>query len=98
MRDYRNDGILNTVIVGENTYGKGIAQSSFLLYDYSGLTFTIGYFNPPCNVNFNGVGVAPDVEVEEVHSVDAPLNTAISELLKLADPAPLADMSADLAA
>lgn len=98
MRDYRNDGILNTVIVGENTYGKGIAQSSFLLYDYSGLTFTIGYFNPPCNVNFNGVGVAPDVEVEEVHSVDAPLNTAISELLKLADPAPAAYMSADLAA
>ena len=26
------------------------------------ITFTIGYFNPPCDVNFDGVGVEIDDE------------------------------------
>lgn len=83
MRDYDDAGLLDTVIIGANTYGKGIAQSSFILYDGSALTFTIGYFNPPCNVNFHGVGVAPEIEVEEVHTVDAPLEAAKTELIKM---------------
>ena len=83
MRDYGNEGVLDTVIVGTTTYGKGIAQSSFYLYDNSALTFTIGYFNPPCNVNFNGEGVHPDFEVEEVTEYDLPFNTACEKVLEL---------------
>ena len=83
MRDYGNEGILDTVIVGTTTYGKGIAQSSFYLYDNSALTFTIGYFNPPCNVNFNGEGVHPDFEVEEVTEYDLPFDTACQKVLEL---------------
>ena len=69
-------GVMDTVIVGTTTYGKGVVQNSYTLYDKSGITFTIGYFNPPCNVNFNGIGVIPDVEVNEVIGTDAPFNTA----------------------
>ena len=85
MRDYRDEGVLDVVIVGTTTYGKGIAQSSFYLYDNSALTFTIGYFNPPCNVNFNGEGVHPDVEVNEVTEYDLPFNTACEKVLELVE-------------
>ena len=85
MRDYREEGILDTVIVGTTTFGKGIVQSSFYLYDTSALTFTIGYFYPPSGVNFHGVGVAPDFEVEEIFEADVPLNTAIEKVLLLVD-------------
>jgi len=92
MRDYGDAGVLDTVIVGSNTYGKGVAQSSFFLHDGSALTFTIGYFNPPCNVNFDGVGVAPDFEVLEVQNTDAPLATAIEKVLELVTKAPATAM------
>ena len=83
MRDYGDEGVMDTVIVGTTTYGKGIAQSSFYLYDNSALTFTIGYFNPPCDVNFNGEGVHPDFEVEEVVEYDLPLKCATEKVLEL---------------
>lgn len=83
MRDYGEDNILNTVIIGETTYGKGVAQNSYKLYDESGITYTIGYFNPPSDVNFDGVGVIPDFEVEEESTKDAPLEKAYEKLLEL---------------
>lgn len=82
MRDYGEEGVLDTVIVGTTTYGKGIAQNSYPLYDMSGLTFTIGYFNPPCNINFNGIGVIPDHEVAEVQGKDAPYELAKEKVLE----------------
>lgn len=85
MQDYGNTGVLETVILGSTTYGKGVAQNSYTVYDSSGITFTIGYFNPPSNVNFNGIGVIPDIEVGEVDGDDAPLAKAKEEVLKLTD-------------
>ena len=83
MRDYGKDGVLDTVIVGTTTYGKGVVQSSYTLYDSSGITYTIGYYNPPSDVNFDGIGVIPEVEAKEVEGKDAPLDTATKEVLKL---------------
>ncbi len=83
MRDYGKEGVMNTVIVGSNTYGKGVAQNSYTLYDNSGITFTIGYFNPPSDVNFDGVGILPDVEVAEVAGKDAPFDTAKNLALEM---------------
>ena len=83
MRDYGEEGVMDTVIIGTTTFGKGVAQTSYSLYDGSGITFTIGYFNPPCDVNFDGVGVIPEIEVEEVASVDAPLSRALEEAARL---------------
>ena len=84
MRDYGKEGVLNTVIIGDTTYGKGVAQNSYTLYDQSGITFTIGYFNPPCDVNFDGIGVIPDIAVEEIMGEDAPLEKAYEKALELA--------------
>lgn len=83
MRDYGEEGVLDTVVIGTTTYGKGVAQNSYTVYDMSGITYTIGYFNPPSDVNFDGVGVIPDIEVEEVTGKDAPFEKAIEEVLKL---------------
>ena len=84
MRDYGEEGVLDTVIIGTNTYGKGVVQNSYTLYDSSGITYTIGYYNPPCDVNFDGIGVKPEIIVEEVAGKDAPLAKAREELLKMA--------------
>ena len=84
MRDYGKDGVMSTLVIGKTTYGKGLVQTSFLLYDNSALTLTIGHYNPPCNVNFDGIGVIPDIEVDEVPNADAPLDTAIEKALELA--------------
>ena len=83
MRDYGNEGILETVIIGDTTYGKGVAQTSYTLSDGSGITFTIGYFNPPSDVNFNGVGVIPDITVEDNYESDIHVSVAIGELTEM---------------
>ena len=87
MRDYGNEGVLDTVIVGTGTYGKGVAQNSYQFSDKSAITFTIGYFNPPCNVNFDGVGVTLDEEhtVPEIDTEDAPFNKAKEMVLELVE-------------
>ena len=82
MRDYGKEGVMKTVIIGETTYGKGVAQNSYPLYDQSGITYTIGYFNPPCDVNFDGIGVTPDILVEEITGKDAPLEKAYEKALE----------------
>ena len=82
MRDFGDEGVIDTVIVGTTTYGKGIVQNSYRLYDMSGVTFTIGYFNPPCNINFNGVGITPDYEVKEEQGKDAPYEVAKEKVLE----------------
>lgn len=59
LRDYR----LATV-VGETTFGKGIIQSIYSLAPYGytgGVKLTVGYYSPPCGVNYDGVGIAPDI-------------------------------------
>ena len=58
MRDYRR-----ATIVGEKTYGKGVAQSIFRLSDKSALKLTTYKFYSPLGINYNGVGIEPDVEV-----------------------------------
>ncbi len=89
LRDYRDCPELgasnkNIVIVGKNTYGKGVSQSSYMLSDGSSVTFTAAYYNPPSGVNYHGVGVAPDegYEVEARFSIegDAQLDKAYEAL------------------
>ena len=85
IRDYRDMGLLDAVIVGETTYSKGKVQSIYTLGDGSALVLTTGLFNPPSDVNFDGMGVAPDVTVEFVPDpeIDNQYNTALDELTKL---------------
>ena len=52
------------VIVGTNTFGKGIVQSVIGLDDGSGFKITTQEFFTPSGNTIHGVGIAPDVEVE----------------------------------
>lgn len=84
IRDYRNDGDLTATIVGTTTYKKGIMQTSYYYpLDQSTVTFTVAYYNPPCGVNYHGIGITPDVVVENTKTEDLQLGAAIEEMIKL---------------
>ena len=85
IRDYRDMGMLKATIVGEKTYTKGRVQSILPLSDGSSITLTVGLFNPPSNVNFDGVGITPDLEVvyQPDPEVDNQYDAAYAELQKL---------------
>ena len=83
MRDYDKAGIIRSVSVGTTTFAKGIMQSTFTFSDGSALTLTTAYYNPPSDVNYDGIGVEPDFTVYEVSNGDAPLAAAHTEIGKL---------------
>lgn len=58
LRDYEK-----AILVGENTYGKGSAQSVFRLSDGSAVCITTQKLLPPKSQSFDKTGLAPDVEV-----------------------------------
>ena len=85
IRDYRNEGMLSATIVGTTTYKKGIMQNTYYYpLDNSTVTITVAYYNPPCGVNYHGIGVSPDVYVEnDSYETDKQLDAAFIELQKL---------------
>lgn len=88
MSDFCDWGLLDAVIVGEQTYGKGVMQSSFTINGYEGLKLTMAFYNPPCDVNYDGVGVLDVSKPNHIFEPnltdeDTQLQTAVSELLKL---------------
>ena len=83
LRDYaKASPPMRVKVVGRTTYGKGIMQGSVPLYDGSVITFTMAYYNPPSGVNYNGVGVVPDVLLENMSSEEQ-MARAKSEINKL---------------
>ncbi len=85
MRDFgRGDGaFFESVIVGETTYGKGVMQNSYEFTDGSAITLTVAYYNPPSKVNYDGIGIKPDVEIADSDEGDPQLDKAIEEVTKL---------------
>lgn len=85
IRDFRGDGLLEAKIVGKTTYGKGKMQNIYAISDGSAMVFTTGLFNPPCGVNFDGVGITPDVELELTTDgiTDDQFYCALDELQKM---------------
>ena len=84
VRDYRDDGVITSAtIVGTVTYKKGVMQRGYLYSDGSTITMTVAYYAPPCGVNYHGIGITPDVLVENTETEDLQYETAVSELLKL---------------
>ena len=78
-------GLIDGSVVGSQTYGKGVMQSEFALGNDATLTMTVSLYNPPSNVNYEGVGVTPDVVFEDTteDSVDDVLERALGELNRL---------------
>ena len=88
LRDYElmENVELDVTIVGKNTFGKGVMQRVFAFPDGSAITVTVAYYNPPLGVNYHGIGVAPDVTVEDDLSVtggDAQLKAAFDAMSEL---------------
>lgn len=83
LRDWRQDGLLEAVIVGKTTYKKGIMQNTYQYTDGSSITLTVAYYNPPCGENYHGVGVIPDFELDNTAEADLQLEKAHEELKKL---------------
>ena len=70
------------IVVGKNTYGKGVIQSVFMLNDGSALKLTVNEYFTPNETKINKVGIKPDYEVDlgENPNVDTQLNKAIEVL------------------
>ena len=84
IRDFRDMGVIKqATIVGKTTYKKGIMQTGFGYNDGSSITLTVAYYKPPCGINYHGIGVSPDVEVDYSETEDAQLKVALEELEKL---------------
>ena len=83
LRDWGASGVLDVVTVGERTYAKGVMQSTFGFGDGSTLTMTIAYYNPPSGVNYDGIGITPDVVLENTGTTDDQLARAYIEIEQL---------------
>ncbi len=59
LKDYKR-----ATLIGVNTYGKGSVQNVHTLSDNSELRVTIAHFFSPLDHEINGVGIAPDIEVQ----------------------------------
>ena len=70
-------------IVGKTTYGKGVMQNTYTFSDGSSITLTISEYNPPSGINYDGVGVVPDYEIENTDESDNQLLFAQERLLEL---------------
>ncbi len=83
LRDYNDMSVLDATVVGTNTYGKGVMQDVFSLGDGYKLKLTMAYYNPPCNINYDGEGVIPDIIVENADAtVDTVFNTGKAFLIE----------------
>ncbi|MDF2882325.1 MAG: protease [Clostridiaceae bacterium] len=72
------------VFVGENTYGKGVAQNVFMLPDSSYLKLTVLRFVSPLGNEINKKGISPDIKVkDDVNNGADSLNKAESLLSSL---------------
>ena len=84
LRDFSDMGLMKTKLVGMKTYGKGIMQSTRTMLDGSSITLTTAFYNPPSGVNYDGVGITPDVVVEVgAGGIDAQMAAAVVELLRM---------------
>ena len=66
LRDYATPAFgsaLDVTVVGTETFGKGVMQTSYVLADGSALKLTVAYYNPPSDVNYDGVGITPALRV-----------------------------------
>ncbi|MGE5626928.1 MAG: S41 family peptidase [Solirubrobacterales bacterium] len=60
LKDYKK-----AFFIGENTYGKGVAQNVFLLPDNSYIKLTVLKFVSPLGHEISKVGIVPDMEVKD---------------------------------
>ncbi|KKT20326.1 MAG: hypothetical protein UW03_C0006G0061 [Candidatus Peregrinibacteria bacterium GW2011_GWA2_43_8] len=72
-------------IIGTQSYGKGSAQDVVTYYDGSSLKITIAHWLTPGGQDLNGIGVTPDIEIEDAVTSDddEQLEKAVEELKEM---------------
>jgi len=68
------------IIVGTQTYGKGVVQEVYNLVGGGSVKITTAEYVTPNGTHIDGVGITPDFVVEEVEGYDAQLSKAIEIL------------------
>ena len=61
---------LNYVLVGKTTYGKGTAQTQVMLTNMTSIKYTYAKWLLPSGNCVNGVGLTPDIEIDELELND----------------------------
>jgi carboxyl-terminal processing protease len=56
------------VVMGSNTFGKGVVQLSVPLQDGSAFKLTVSEYFTPNGLNIHGTGIAPDYDIEMIES------------------------------
>jgi len=69
-----------TPLIGETTFGKGVVQQIFPLSHQGGVIFTISKYFLPDGTDINGIGIEPDILVE---NEEDQLDVAIRELKRI---------------
>lgn len=70
-------------LIGQKTYGKGVVQGWFLINDGTSIKLTIAKYFTPNGVCIDGVGIEPDIYVEEGKTTeDLQLKKALDILKK----------------
>lgn len=89
LRDHKK-----ATLIGKKTYGKGVVQTLFELGDKTALRLTTAKYFTPSGECIDGIGIAPDIEVDLPEGIvfgqrdteienDTQLNAAIEEMNKL---------------
>ena len=73
------------IVVGEQSFGKGIVQTFFTLNDGSGIKLTTAHYSTPGGRDIHGVGITPDLGVEDDAETEADeqLDAALEEIRRL---------------
>lgn len=72
-------------LVGSQTYGKGVIQSTTELDDGGALVLTVAEYRTAPSKCFNGIGITPDVQIEnDEEDVDSQFNKAVEVLMAIA--------------
>ena len=87
LRDYDRLGTVNITTVGQSTYKKGVIQQTGTYTDGATLTLTTVYYYPPSGELIHGVGITPDVVVDNTEDEDLQFLRAIEELKALSESA-----------
>ena len=70
------------VIVGSQTYGKGVMQVTNEMDDGGAVVLTVAEYKTTKSECYNGIGITPDVQVEnEVEGIDSQYSKAIEALM-----------------
>jgi carboxyl-terminal processing protease len=78
LQDYKA-----AVIVGSQSYGKGIVQSTLDLRDGTALKLTTAKYYTPNGNNIHGIGITPDVEIDLPEELKTEVTLSMEEDVQL---------------